>query len=289
MEKNELNRMAKKVKIGIMQGRLSEQYTDQIQAFPINSWKLEFEKAKNCGFEVIEWIFDTVHPNPILTNEGRLEIVELSKNNNININSVCADYFMEKKLFSETSENIEKNLEKLNELINCCINLNISCIEIPFVDSSSLKTDENRNELIKNLEKILECVEKNNIFIGLETDLNPANFKKLIEQINHPNIKINYDSGNSASLQYNVIEEFNILDKWIQNVHVKDRKINAGTVPLGTGDTNFEEFFSMLSKMEYSGDLIIQGARQSEINFKPIETCQIYHKFVKQYVDKYYI
>jgi len=196
---------------------------------------------------------------------------------------------MEKKLFSETSENIEKNLEKLNELINCCINLNISCIEIPFVDSSSLKTDENRNELIKNLEKILECVEKNNIFIGLETDLNPANFKKLIEQINHPNIKINYDSGNSASLQYNVIEEFNILDKWIQNVHVKDRKINAGTVPLGTGDTNFEEFFSMLSKMEYSGDLIIQGARQSEINFKPIETCQIYHKFVKQYVDKYYI
>jgi len=281
--------MTKRPKIGIMQGRLSKQYTNQIQAFPINSWKLEFEKAKNCGFEVMEWIFDTIHPNPILTSEGRKEIDGLSTNYNISINSVCADYFMEKKLFSETSENIEKNFEKFKELIDCCVNLNISYIEIPFVDSSSLKTDQNKKELIKNFEKILEYIEKNNIFINLETDLNPINFKKLIEQINHPNIKINYDSGNSASLQYNVVEELNILDKWIQNVHVKDRKINGGTIPLGAGDTNFEEFFSMLSKIDYSGDLIIQGARQSEINFKPIETCQIYHKFVKQYVDKYYI
>jgi hexulose-6-phosphate isomerase len=102
--------MTRKPTIGIMQGRLSKQNNNQIQSFPINSWKLEFEKAKNCGFEVMEWIFDTVHPNPILTNKGRLEIVELSKKNNININSVCADYFMEKKLFSEKSENIEKNL-----------------------------------------------------------------------------------------------------------------------------------------------------------------------------------
>ncbi|RZD48256.1 MAG: xylulose 5-phosphate 3-epimerase [Thaumarchaeota archaeon] len=272
-----------------MQGRLSEQYESQIQAFPINSWKLEFEKAKNCGFEVMEWIFDMIHPNPILTNEGRLQITELSKNNNININSICADYFMEKKLFSETSENIEKNIEKLKELINCCVNLNISCIEIPLVDSSSLKTNENKNELIKNLEKIFEHIEKNNIFLGLETDLDPINFKKLIEQINHPNIKINYDSGNSASLQYNVIEELTTLNKLVHNVHVKDRKINGGTVPLGTGDTNFEEFFSMLSKIDYSGDLIIQGARQSETKFKPKQTCQLYHKFVKQYVDKYYI
>ena len=278
-----------KPKIGIMQGRLSEQYGNQIQIFPKNSWQSEFEKAKKCRFKVIEWIFDTSCPNPILTNEGRSQIKKLSKNNGININSICADYFMVRKLFSETTENIERNTKKLIELIDCSLNLNISLIEIPFVDSSSLKTDQNKMELVKNLEKISEYIEKNNIFINLETDLNPIAFKILMENINHPNIKINYDSGNSASLQFNVKEELTILNKWIQNVHVKDRKINDATVPLGTGDTNFEEFFSMLAKIQYSGDLIIQGARQSEINFKPIETCQIYHKFVKQYVDKYYI
>lgn len=278
-----------KPKIGIMQGRLSEQYSNQIQLFPKNSWQSEFEKAKKCGFEMIEWIFDTSCPNPILTNEGRIEIKELSKNNDISINSICADYFMVKKLFSETRENIEKNIEKLMELIDCSVNLNILSIEIPFVDSSSIKTDQNKIDLIKNLEKITEYIEKNNIFINLETDLNPIAFKTLIEQINHPNIKINYDSGNSASLQFNVKEELTILDKWIQNVHVKDRKINDGTVPLGTGDTNFDEFFSILAKIQYSGDLIIQGARQSESKFKPTDTCQIYYKFVKQYVDKYYI
>ena len=146
---------------------------------------------------------------------------------------------MVRKLFSETTENIERNTKKLIELIDCSLNLNISLIEIPFVDSSSLKTDQNKMELVKNLEKISEYIEKNNIFINLETDLNPIAFKILMENINHPNIKINYDSGNSASLHFNVKEELTILNKWIQNVHVKDRKINDATVPLSTGDTNF--------------------------------------------------
>ena len=45
----------------------------------------------------------------------------------------------------------------------------------------------------------------------------------------------------------------------------------------------------MLAKIQYSGDLIIQGARQPKSKFSPADTCQIYYKFVKQYVDKYYI
>ena len=173
-----------KPKIGIMQGRLSEQYGNQIQIFPKNSWQSEFEKAKKCRFKVIEWIFDTSCPNPILTNEGRSQIKKLSKNNGISINSICADYFMVRKLFSETTENIERNTKKLIELIDCSLNLNISLIEIPFVDSSSLKTDQNKMELVKNLEKISEYIEKNNIFINLETDLNPIAFKILMENIN---------------------------------------------------------------------------------------------------------
>ncbi len=233
--------MTRKPTIGIMQGRLSKQNNNQIQSFPKNSWKLEFESAKQCGFKTIEWIFDTIQINPILTNEGRLEIKTLCNTNDISINSICADYFMIKKLFSETEMNIKNNMKTLEELINCCIKLNISCIEIPFVDSSSLKTEENKNELIKNLEKISENLETNNIFLGLETDLDPINFKKLLEKINHPNIKINYDSGNSASLGYNSKEELTLLKKWIKNVHVKDRKNHGETVPLGTGNTNFEE------------------------------------------------
>ncbi len=270
-----------------MQGRLSKSYNNQIQSFPIISWKEEFEIAKTCGFDVIEWIFDEGKPNLILSSNGILEIDSLCKNNNISINSICADYFMVKKLFSESEQNLEKNFKILKELIENANELNVSCVEIPLIDSSSLKTEKNKNEFIKNLEKILPVLEKNNITIGLETDLDPINFKKLLEKINHPNIMINYDSGNSTSLGYNIYDELTILKKWIKNVHVKDRKFQGGTVSLGTGDTNFEQFFSGLFEIGYTGDLIIQGARQQETTSK--QTCQIYQKFVKEYVDKYYI
>jgi len=281
--------MNKKPKIGIMQGRLSNPYGNQIQCFPMNSWKTEFKIAKKYKIKVIEWIFDINQPNPIVSKQGRFEIESLCNDNNISINSICADYFMRKKLFSEREQEIDKNFKTLKELILNAAELNISCIEIPLVDSSSLKTEENKDELIKNLERVLPILEKNNIILGLETDLDPINFKNLLEKIDHPNIMVNYDSGNSASLGYNVKDELIILKKWINNVHVKDRKFKDVTVPLGIGDTDFEQFFATLFEIQYTGDLIIQGARYPENKFTPEQTCQLYQKFVKEYVNKYYI
>lgn len=272
-----------------MQGRLSKPRDSKIQSFPVSSWKQEFKKATKCGFEVIEWIFDEYEPNPILSSEGISEINSLCKKHNIIINSICADYFMTKKLFHEPQSNLEKNIRILKELILQSKKLEFSFIEIPLVDSSSLKTVNDKIELKNSLDKVIPIAEKNNVTIVLETDLMPLDFKSLLLEFNHPNIMANYDSGNSASLGYNVKEELTILKKWIKNVHVKDRKFKGGTVPLGTGDTNFDLFFSSLSKIHYSGDLIIQGARFADTKFTPETTCQTYQKFVKEYVDKYYI
>jgi hexulose-6-phosphate isomerase len=279
----------KKPRIGIMQGRLSKQNENKIQSFPLDSWKKEFEIASNCKLEIIEWIFDELQPNPILTTDGIIEIKQLMEKNNVRINSICADYFMTKKLFNESKLEIEKNIEMLKKIIIQANKLEISMIEIPLVDSSSLKTNENEEEIKNNLEKIIPIAEENNVTIVLETDLNPQNFEEFLTKFEHQYIMANYDSGNSASLGYNVKEELIILKKWIKNIHVKDRNLHGGTVPLGTGDTNFEEFFATLSKINYSGDLIIQGARNLETKYEPKQICQSYQKFVKQYVDKYYI
>jgi L-ribulose-5-phosphate 3-epimerase len=281
--------MKQKPKIGIMQGRLSKNHENKIQTFPNQSWKEEFKIASNIGFETIEWIFDELQPNPIQSNDGIMEIKQLMEKNDISINSICADYFMTKKLFNESEFELGKNIEELKKLIIQANKLEISMIEIPLVDSSSLRNDQNMKEIKDNLEKITSIAEENNIIINLETDLNPQKFEEFLTKFEHKNIMANYDSGNSASLGYNVEKELIILKKWIKNVHVKDRNLNGGTVQLGTGDTKFEEFFATLSKINYSGDLIIQGARGLETKFEPKHTCQIYQKFVKQYVDKYYI
>ena len=281
--------MVKNPKIGIMQGRLSEPYNGKIQSFPATSWQQEFEKASNFGFDVIEWIFDIYSPNPILTSEGISEIKSLQNKHGIGINSICADYFMDKKLFGESRYNLGKNIDILKELILQSKKLESTIIEIPLVDSSSLKTTKDKLELRDNLEKVISLAEKNGITLVLETDLPPLDFKQLLLEFNHPNIMANYDSGNSTSLGYNSKEELTILRKWIKNVHVKDRKFHGGTVPLGSGDTDFDLFFSTLYEIQYTEDLIIQGARSTDINVTPETTCQTYQKFVKEYVVKYYI
>jgi len=274
-------------KIGIMLGRLSSPINNNIQQFPLNSWRNEFEKASKLGFNCIEWIYDLNKNNPIFNDLDELKI--LSEKNNLTINSVCADYFMEKKLFNVSEYDLSMNLKKLNQLIKNCNKLDIEILEIPLVDSSSIQNEKFRNEFISNLNSSLLIAEENQVFLTLETDLHPKSFQKLVLDFDHPNIKINYDIGNSVSLGYDPSLELSILSKWIKNIHIKDRLYNSHTVPLGEGDVNFELFFTTLSKIHYSESLIIQGAREDLENnqISPEQTCSKYLNFVKHYVSKY--
>jgi len=274
-------------KIGIMQGRLSEPIDNKIQSFPYLTWDKEFEKAHNCGFQVMEWIFDDID-NPLMNDSQITKIKFLSEKFNVKINSVCADFFMEEKLFTITESKLEKNIRILENLIDQCSKAGIKILEIPLVDSSSLANKNNQYEFVHNLKKVIPQAVESDVTITLETDLAPNDFKALLEQFKILNITANYDTGNSASLGYDVEKELNLLGPWLKNIHIKDRVYKGKSVPLGEGDANFDLFFSNLAKIQYHGDLIIQGARElpnSKLNSE--EVCKIYYQFVKQYVDKY--
>lgn len=273
------------LKIGIMSGRLSLPINNKIQSFPKDSWKSEFMLAKQCGFETIEWIVDHTN-NPIFTNEGIREIKTLSHTNDIQINTLLADYFMEHLLFNISMTEKEKNFSLLKKIIEQCYKLEISVVEIPLVDTSSLKKNKNKLDFIRNLSKIIEFATSYNVKITLETDLSPIDFKSLLQNLGK-DIGANYDTGNSASLGYDVIQELELLKTWLTNIHLKDRLLGGDTVPFGMGCTNFDLFFQKLSKINYTGELIIQGARQEKIS--PLSTCKSYLDFIKIYANKHLI
>jgi hexulose-6-phosphate isomerase len=103
--------------------------------------------------------------------------------------------------------------------------------------------------------------EETGIEIHLETSLGPAEFAKLLNCVPHPKLRVNYDSGNSASLGYSPTNEFAAYGDRIGSVHIKDRVLNGGTVPLGTGSADFPALFSCLERIEYRGDFTLQVAR----------------------------
>lgn len=277
--------MSSNLKIGIMQGRLSQMINGRIQAFPYEYWEKEFKIASENNIKSIEWIIDE-YENPITNEKEIVKIKNLMSKYNVKINSVCCDFFMDNLLFRISKDEQRKNILVLKKLIKNAHTLGIKILELPLVDSSSIKNEEEEEELITNLKEITQDAKDFGILIGLETDYQPQKILKLLKKIDDDSIVLNYDTGNSASLGFNSKEELILIGKYIKNIHIKDRKLHGSTVPFGEGDVDFDLFFLTLKNIDYKGELILQGARIE--NEAPEMTCAKYRDFVMKYIERYF-
>lgn len=281
-----------KHQIGIMQGRLTQPKGRGIQFFPFDNWENEFFAAQKIGLDEIEFIFDyDKHTqNPLWTKEGIEKIKELKNTTGIQVNAVCFDYFMRRPFYkADTEERTlikEENTEILKKVLRAMKELEIGLIEIPLVDASSLKNSLEKNDFREWLLRIVEETDPS-IQFGLETDLNPGDFLKYIEEFHNSRVGANYDSGNSSGIGYDLYEEVTTLGNRIFNIHIKDRVYQGTTVQLGTGSADFDKLFKGLSEIGYSHNFILQAARGEEGKEEDNICSQM--KFVRQYMEKYNI
>lgn len=267
--------------VGVFQGRLSPPVGNRIQAFPGAHWQKEFEIASELGLSSIEWILESpLEENPLWTDHGVIEMADVVRRTGVSIDFICVDYFMESPFVRMSPMVRERNQSVLKHVLEQAARLNIVGVEIPMVDASRIDSLREEDELAKALEPGLDIASKRNIQIGLETSLNADRFRNLLETIDHPALRANYDSGNSASLGYDPAEELDAYSKWINNVHLKDRVLGGGTVPLGKGNADIPKVLKLLRDHNYSGDFILQGARQDN----PRQTLQHYLEQVTRWL-----
>ena len=251
---------------GVMQGRLLPKYMGRYQAHPVGYWQEEFKLAAELGLNCIEFIldYDQAINNPLLTNEGISKIRRTVIDTGIEVKSVCADYFMEAPLHSSDAQQAQKSKQTLKQLLESADKLGISDLVIPCVDNSSLKNRYHQTLLQNQLEQIIPRAEFLGLNLALETDLDPVQFKTLLNQLDSPRVTVNYDIGNSASLGYIPAEELSAYGERISDVHVKDRAFGGGSVILGKGSANIPEFFELLEPYKYNGPIIMQAYRDEE-------------------------
>jgi L-ribulose-5-phosphate 3-epimerase len=254
--------------IGIMQGRLVPPMDGRIQCFPRERWADEFALAALAELDCIEWIYDSygADANPLATDAGVDAIKALSARHGVQVLSVCADYFMDRPLVRASRTELDERLGTLFWLMRRCQLLGMNRLVLPFVDASRIDTDAELDSVISALERTLPVAEETGIEIHLETSLAPVRFSELLGRLPHPMLKVNYDSGNSSSLGYHPRDEFAAYGGRIGSVHVKDRIRGGPTVPLGTGDADLPALFDCLKTVGYSGDLILQVARDAPGN-----------------------
>ncbi|MGO0692639.1 sugar phosphate isomerase/epimerase family protein [Pseudomonas guariconensis] len=246
-----------------MQGRLGAPEGGRFQSFPREGWMREIESVREAGLRGIEWIYDLYGEgaNPLETAEGRAQLREALTAHEVSVVSICADYFMDCPLLRCSDIEHEALLERLRWLLGICPEMGVTRVVLPFVDASSMRTEQEREQIIAALCKVLPEAERHGVELHLETDLAPQPFATFLSRLQHPLVLVNYDAGNSASLGYCPREEFAAYGARIGSFHIKDRRLGSSTVPLGQGDTDFAELLEQLRRFDYRGDFVLQVAR----------------------------
>ena len=254
--------------LGIMQGRLVPPEPGRFQAFPRAHWTDEFSFAAQVPLDFIEWIVDRYGAdiNPILTDAGADDLRRLSRQSGVRIRSLCADYFMDFPFVRCSPAQCETRENFLKNLVGRAGQLGITRIVLPFVDASHMETAEDRQRVSAVLCDAAPFAHRKNVELHLETDLGPSDFATFLDAVPCENVKVNYDSGNSASLGYKVEDEFGAYGGRIGSVHVKDRVLGGSTVPLGAGNADFPALFSEMRRIGYQGDITLQVARSEPGN-----------------------
>lgn len=259
-------------RIGIMQGRLVPPVNEKIQFFPREQWAEEFPRAAAAGLECIEWIYDSfgADVNPLSSEAGVARMKTLVAQHGVAVRSLCADYFMDFPLVRATESERAERLDRLECLLNQCRAVGITRVVLPFVDQSAIHTDVEMRSVVESLRRVLPAAMANGVELHLETSLTPEHLRELLIRLPSFWVKVNYDTGNSASLGYDPRAEFAAYGARVGSVHIKDRIRRGGTVRLGTGDVNFPVVFEELHAVGYSGDFILQVARDvpgDEVNW----------------------
>jgi hexulose-6-phosphate isomerase len=189
---------------------------------------------------------------------------------------------MQQPLVRMTKDTKSQNKEYLSAILKNAKEVGAIGVEIPFVDNSSIKSENEKLEFIDVMQDAFKLAKDLDLKLSLETDLPPIEFRELLESIDLDHVQANYDIGNSASLGFDPREELEAYGLKILNVHVKDRKLGSTTVPLGTGNANINFVLQKLQEIGYRGGLTMQAARGEN----DVETAKEQLKYVRTLLNK---
>jgi hexulose-6-phosphate isomerase len=248
--------------IGITQGRLSPPVPGRLQAFPWSSWEEEFSRARGCGFDIVEWLFEAerYEQNPICTATGLAKIRRQIAATGVQLRSVCASYFMTYPFFRVSEQERARSISVLNDLIRRAAALDVRTILLPVLEASEIRTGLEKVQLLDALSEPLSLAATHGIRLGLETELPASEYRDLVERGNHPALGVYYDAGNAAARGYDIAADLFTLSPFLCGVHIKDRKRGGPNVSLGQGDADFVGFFRVLAEVGYTGPLVLETA-----------------------------
>jgi len=253
-------------RIGFMQGRLSPLVGGRIQAFPWSCWAAEFPQAQAHDLRLMEWTLDqdNLYENPLLTAAGQAQIRSLCRQHGVSIPSLTGDCFMQAPFWKVAGAERARLQQDFRAIAAGCAAVGIAIMVVPLVDAGRLETNEERDALTEFLTAEAAALRASGLRVAFECDYAPAELASFIDSLDPTVFAVNYDIGNSAGLGFDPATELSAYGHRVANVHIKDRVLGGTTVPLGTGNADFDTVFAALGRLNYRGNYILQTARAAD-------------------------
>ena len=245
------------LRLGMVQGRLIQSPTGQLQWFPQYYWDSELVIAAAMGFDYIELFAEINHNpgNPLWSDEGIGQIKALVIRNGLSLHAFCNDYIIDHAL-PRSDEVLAQNLSLIERgaLLGC------EKYILPLFEQSEL-TSENIDEYVVPLRVIADKAGEFGITLCLETILNGAQLIDVLDRVNHPAVSVVFDTGNRVAFGHDLPGDIRLLGNRISHVHIKDKNAANENVILGTGLVNFLQVFDALADIGYDGPYTFETHR----------------------------
>ena len=210
------------------------------------------------GYKYIELVYakgfvEKLIKNPEDMNEADVKnILKICRENNITVYclSVFSNYFMYKE-----------GIKKLKKVLDTANLLNVNYV---ITDTGNIDDDVKKRTFFENIAIIADYAELKNITICFEIHggwyCNGRQGSEIIKRINHPNIRLNYDTANVIYFGGGRPEgDIEFAKDYMSFMHLKDKagKDNEWSFPaLGDGSIDFKKIFKSIT--DYEGPMSIE-------------------------------
>jgi L-ribulose-5-phosphate 3-epimerase len=169
----------------------------------------------------------------------------------------------------------DAGVAEFKKALNLCRQFGISYITTStggHAATSEGGIEEQRREFIKRIGPLADEAAAADITICLETHGGPlstgASSAQLVQEIDKPNVGINYDAGNVIFYGNTRPEtDITVAAPYVKHVHVKDKIGGAGVwnfPAVGTGEIDYAAIFSALDAVGFNGPCSIEIEFQGE-------------------------
>ncbi len=199
----------------------------------------------------------------LVTVPGLIEHISLDPKKSSEVLNICKKYGIE--LFRIGAYGVlmkgENSLNNFKKILNITDSIGIDYVT---TDVGEIKDKTDKKLFLKEIRMIGDYAGEKNINIGIEIHgdwcKNGKIAADLIKEINHPNVKITYDTGNTIFYgDAKPEDDIKYVIPYMGHLHLKDKRGGHKIYDfpaLGEGDIDFNKIFNLIK--DYHGSISIE-------------------------------